>query len=103
LTRALERAAPDKEGGRELFAPLSAREMEILTYIIQGLSNKEIARGLKISQQTVKNHISNLLRKVGVEDRTQAAVLALRRGWVRLEMTSRRDVGSSSTTLHEEQ
>jgi DNA-binding NarL/FixJ family response regulator len=102
LTRTLERAAPDKEGSHELFAPLSTREMEILTYITQGSSNKEIAHSLNISQQTVKNHISNLLRKVGVEDRTQAAVLALRRGWVRLEMTSRRDASSRSTTLNEE-
>jgi DNA-binding NarL/FixJ family response regulator len=68
-----------------LFSPLSAREMEVLTWITRGASNKEIAHLLGISHQTVKNHISNVLRKLAVEDRTQAAVLALRRGWLRLE------------------
>jgi DNA-binding NarL/FixJ family response regulator len=72
-----------------MFAPLSPREMEILIFVTRGSSNKEIAHKLHISQQTVKNHISSVLRKLGVEDRTQAAVLALRRGWVRLEDTSR--------------
>jgi DNA-binding CsgD family transcriptional regulator len=63
--------------------------MEILSFVTRGSSNKEIAYGLGISRQTVKNHISSLLRKLGVDDRTQAAVLALRRGWVRLEDTNR--------------
>jgi len=69
------------------FAPLSAREMEILQYVVRGSSNKEIARALKISQQTVKNHISSILRKLDVKDRTEAAVYALRHGWIRLEDT----------------
>lgn len=68
----------------EHFVPLSPREMEILTYVTQGLSNKEIAHRLRISQQTVKNHMTSILKKLNVEDRTQAAVNALRRGWVRL-------------------
>jgi DNA-binding NarL/FixJ family response regulator len=89
LLNALEAFSPDKESSLEMFAPLSQREMEILTYITRGASNKEIAYELSISQQTVKNHISNILRKLGVEDRTQAAVLALRRGWIRLEETGR--------------
>ena len=71
----------------EIFMPLSPREMEILQYITRGASNKEIARALGISRQTVKNHMSSILRKLAVNDRTQAAVLALRRGWVRLEDT----------------
>ncbi|MBV7334944.1 LuxR C-terminal-related transcriptional regulator [Chloroflexi bacterium TSY] len=61
--------------------------MEILFHLTRGASNKEIAHVLGISRQTVKNHMSSVLRKLGVEDRTQAAVLALRRGWVRLEDT----------------
>lgn len=70
---------------QEAFAPLSPREMEVLALTTRGASNKEIASTLNISRQTVKNHMSSVLRKLGVEDRTQAAVLALRRGWVRME------------------
>src|SRR5438128_2214467 len=60
-----------------LFVPLSAREIEVLDYIARGNSNKEIARALKISDQTVKNHITSILRKLAVNDRTQAVVYAL--------------------------
>jgi two-component system response regulator DegU len=69
------------------YRPLSPREMEILKLITRGLSNKEIAYTLGISHQTVKNHMTSILRKLDVEDRTQAAVFALRRGWVRLQDT----------------
>jgi DNA-binding NarL/FixJ family response regulator len=68
-----------------LFVPLSAREIEVLDYIARGNSNKEIARALKISDQTVKNHITSILRKLAVNDRTQAVVYALRRGWIKLD------------------
>jgi len=71
----------------EKFRPLSPRETEILKLITRGLSNKEIAYTLGISHQTVKNHMTSILRKLDVEDRTQAAVYALRRGWVRLQDT----------------
>ena len=64
--------------------PLSAREMEILTYITRGMSNKEIATKIGISHQTVKNHVTSILHKLGVHDRTQAALSALQYGWVRL-------------------
>jgi two-component system response regulator DegU len=74
--------APD-----ELFMPLSPREMEILRLITKGMSNKEIAHHLGISHQTVKNHMTSILRKLSVNDRTQAAVYALRRGWIRLQDT----------------
>jgi DNA-binding NarL/FixJ family response regulator len=73
----------------EHFVPLSPREMEILRYVTRGMSNKEIAYSLGISHQTVKNHMTSILRKLAVEDRTQAAVYALRRGWVRLQDTDR--------------
>jgi DNA-binding NarL/FixJ family response regulator len=68
----------------EPYSPLSGREMEVLGQVTKGLSNKEIALALGISHQTVKNHVTAILRKLGVEDRTQAAIYALRRGWVRL-------------------
>jgi DNA-binding NarL/FixJ family response regulator len=74
-----------------LFVHLSTREMEILQYVVRGSSNKEIAHVLKISQQTVKNHISSILRKLDVNDRTEAAVYALRHGWIRLEDTKPED------------
>jgi len=66
------------------FHPLSAREMEVLQCVVHGMSNKEIAGRLGISHQTVKNHVTSILRKFGVEDRTQAVVFALKRGWVSL-------------------
>jgi DNA-binding NarL/FixJ family response regulator len=66
--------------------PLSPREMEILEMVTRGASNKEIAMRLNISQQTVKNHMTAILRKLRVDDRTQAAVYALRHGWVRLDI-----------------
>lgn len=67
------------------YEPLSKREMEVLAQLTRGLSNKEIANELGISHQTVKNHVTSILRKLGVEDRTQATLYALRRGWVRLQ------------------
>ena len=69
----------------EAYVPLSPREMEIIRYITRGLSNKMIAHRLGISHQTVKNHMTSILRKLDVEDRTQAAIYAIRHGWVRLQ------------------
>lgn len=71
------------------FHPLSDREMEVLVRVVEGKSNKEIASLLGISHQTVKNHITSILRKFGVEDRTQAVVYALKRGWVKLDYQTR--------------
>ena len=62
--------------------PLSPRELEILTCLTMGMSNKEIAAHLSISQQTVKNHMTSIMTKLNVSDRTQAALTALRNGWV---------------------
>ncbi|MEX2030311.1 MAG: response regulator transcription factor [Anaerolineales bacterium] len=78
---------PHLEGEVEAYTPLSPREMEILQFVTRGLSNKEIASRLGISHQTVKNHMTAILHKLDVEDRTQAAVYALRHGWVRLQDT----------------
>jgi DNA-binding NarL/FixJ family response regulator len=81
---------PLDEKSAETYTPLSAREMEILEMVTRGASNKEVAARLNISQQTVKNHMTAILRKLHVDDRTQAAVYALRHGWVRLDTSSPR-------------
>ncbi len=64
---------------------LTGREQEVLEQIVRGKSNKEIGVELDISEATVKTHINNLLGKLGVEDRTQAATAAIQRGLVQLE------------------
>jgi DNA-binding NarL/FixJ family response regulator len=66
-----------------LFIPLSNREVQVLDYIAKGNSNKEIARSMNISDQTVKNHITSIMRKLAVNDRTQAVVYAMRQGWIK--------------------
>jgi DNA-binding NarL/FixJ family response regulator len=67
-----------------IFAPLSPREVQILDNIAQGMTNKQVAYTLSISEQTVKNHMSSILRKLSVNDRTQAVVYAMRQGWIRM-------------------
>ncbi len=62
--------------------PLTQRESEVLRQLAYGLTNKEIAQALHISYETVKEHVQHILRKVGVSDRTQAAVWAVRKGLV---------------------
>ena len=67
-----------------IFAPLSPREVQILDNIAQGMTNKQVAYALTISEQTVKNHMSSILRKLSVNDRTQAVVYAMRQGWIEM-------------------
>ncbi len=62
--------------------PLTQRESEVLRQLANGLTNKEIALALGISYETVKEHVQHILRKIGVSDRTQAAVWAVRKGLV---------------------
>ncbi len=62
--------------------PLTKRETQVLRHVALGLSNKEIGQSLEISVETVKEHVQNILRKVAVSDRTQAAVWAVRHGIV---------------------
>lgn len=71
-------------GVEPLYVPLSSREIEILDHIAHGHSNKSIAKELSISDQTVKNHITSVLRKLAVNDRTQAVIYALRHNWIKL-------------------
>ena len=61
---------------------LSARELQVLALIVEGLTNKEIASRLCLSPDTVKNHVVHIIQKLGVSDRTQAAVMAVRQGMI---------------------
>lgn len=79
-----ELAASEDEQTSALFAPLTSREIEILDCIARGLSNKEIASELSISGQTVKNHITSILAKLQVNDRTMAVIYAIKRGWIKM-------------------
>ncbi len=70
---------------RLLRSTLTAREAEILRELARGLTNRKIGSRLRISENTVRNHVQNLLSKLGVSDRTEAATLALRRGMVNFD------------------
>jgi len=85
-----ELAASEDEQTSALFAPLTSREIEILDCIARGLSNKEIANELSISGQTVKNHITSILAKLQVNDRTMAVMFAIRQGWIKMGYDSNR-------------
>ena len=63
---------------------LTPREFEVLEWLAQGASNREIAERLFISESTVKNHVTSIFRKLGVTDRTQAVLYAVRKGWVKV-------------------
>ena len=79
--REFSRVAASRELSPVL-TPLTQRETEILQHVTEGLANKEIAHKLDISERTVKNHLSNIMEKLHVNSRTQAAVYALRTGLV---------------------
>jgi DNA-binding NarL/FixJ family response regulator len=76
----LRASSPDMEAAETLQAQLSDRELQVLKLIANGKDNAEIARELFISAKTVKNHISNILLKLSIENRIQAAVYAVRSG-----------------------
>ena len=77
-----ERIAQEKEKAEE--DKLTRREIEVLKLLAEGLFNKEIAYKLSISEKTVKNHVSNIFKKIDVSDRTQAAVFAIKNNLVNL-------------------
>ena len=68
-------------------APLTHREIQILSYIANGSTNKEVAHVLGISEQTIKNHVSAILRKLNANDRAHAVALAIRNQWVAVHET----------------
>lgn len=69
-------AAPGRPGNEHLSQPLSGRELEILGAVCRGFSNPEIADQIHLAEGTVKNYVTNILSKLGVRDRTQAALRA---------------------------
>jgi DNA-binding NarL/FixJ family response regulator len=81
---AFRRLSRAEQAEGALFAPLSPREIEVLEHAAHGSSNKVIARKMGISDQTVKNHLTSIMRKLAVNDRTQAVVTALRYGWIQV-------------------
>jgi DNA-binding NarL/FixJ family response regulator len=72
-------------------APITDRETEILSYAARGFGNKQIAYALKISEQTIKNHMTSILRKLDANDRTQAVVMAMQSGWIATSAGSERE------------
>jgi NarL family two-component system response regulator LiaR len=78
----MDQFASPKAGPTAAPGDLTARELEVLRLIAQGKSNREIAQALTISEKTVKTHVSNILSKLHVDDRTQAAIYALKEGLV---------------------
>ncbi len=70
---------------RMVFSELTPRETDVLALIVQGMSNQQIANTLEIAEKTVRIHVSNVLAKLGVGDRTQAAISALQRGIIHLD------------------
>ena len=84
LLPALNSRLINRDVDQDKLQTLTKREIEILTQVAGGMFNKEIAVNLNISERTVKNHISNIFRKIDVSDRTQAAVFAIRNNIVKL-------------------
>ena len=78
---------------QDIAAPLTKRETQILTHVAEGNTNKEIASILSISEQTIKNHVSAILRKLNANDRAHAVTLALQSGWISPEAKPRRIAG----------
>lgn len=84
LVPLLNKGLSSKESDIKKIDELTKREIEVLKLIAEGLFNKEIASKLNISERTVKNHVSNIFKKIDVSDRTQAAVFAIKNNMVEL-------------------
>ena len=83
LTPRAAAALLEDRRSRPAEVPLTAREREVLSLVVEGLANKQIARRMGISEKTVKDHLTNLFQRIGVADRTQAALWAERTGALR--------------------
>lgn len=72
---------------------LSAREIDVLQRVAQGKTNKEIAGDLMLSEKTIKNHVRNIFQKMGVDDRTQAAIKGIQEGIIDLNQNGSKETG----------
>ena len=72
-------------------APITERETEILSYVACGYGNKQIAHALRISEQTIKNHMTSIMNKLDASDRTHAVVMAMQHGWITTSETRQHD------------
>ncbi len=84
LIPALNNRFVSRDSDKEKISALTKRELEVLIQVANGMFNKEIATSLDISERTVKNHISNIFKKIDVNDRTQAAVFAIKNDLIKL-------------------
>lgn len=84
LIPALNNQLVNRDIDKDKIDLLTSREFEVLIQVANGMSNKEIATNLNISERTVKNHISNIFKKINVSDRTQAAVFAIKNNIIKL-------------------
>lgn len=84
LIPALNNRLLNRDEDKDKVASLTNRELEVLMQVANGMFNKEIATNLNISERTVKNHISNIFKKIDVSDRTQAAVFAIKNNIIKL-------------------
>lgn len=84
LIPALNNRLANRDIDKDKIDSLTTRELEVLIQVANGMINKEIANNLNISERTVKNHISNIFKKIDVSDRTQAAVFAIKNNIIRL-------------------
>lgn len=84
LIPALNSRLVNRDNDKDKIDDLTKRELEVLIEVASGMSNKEIATNLDISERTVKNHISNIFKKIDVSDRTQAAVFAIKNNLIKL-------------------
>ncbi len=85
VERILDGVRDSLEGEHAASHPLTPRELEVLTNVAAGLRNRDIAAVLGVSEQTVKNHLSSILHKLGVPNRTRAVMYAVRQGWLVIE------------------
>lgn len=84
LIPALNNRLVTRDVDKDKIAKLTKREIEVLVKVAIGVTNRDIANSLNISERTVKNHISNIFKKIGVTDRTQAAVFAIKNDLIKL-------------------